>query len=187
MGTTTPNTCPIQRRNHMTSRTTSKILSHTAEITNHLLFQPVTHRTAKNTRSSYSPMGHDPHAVSYGQCPSPNYYEPHAATSYPPRPTHMLSSPSLPPTSFQQQHVVSHPFHLTVLPPSKSLPPPLRNQPLQPHFDRKRIRIMTLGTKETYLSCEPRSTPVPMSLQMPLPEARRQQYALRLRPATCTT
>ena len=39
MGTTTTNTCPIQRRNHTSSRTTSKILSHTAEITNHLLFQ----------------------------------------------------------------------------------------------------------------------------------------------------
>ena len=48
---------------------------------------------------------------------------------------------------------------------------------------------MTLGTKETYPSCEPRRPPIPLSLRMPCqynaPQKRgSQQYALRLDPAT---
>ena len=142
------------------SRTSPTILSHILEITNHVLFQRETHRTylivllTRGPRSSRI-------VILYRQCPSPNHHETHTTTSYPLHPLHVLSSPSSPPAPFQQQRVAFAPL------PSYSasdfnVPSHLRCaiNPLQPRFDRMRIRIKTSGTKEIYPSCRSSSSPV---------------------------
>ena len=81
----------------------------------------------------------------------------HTTTSYP---LHVLSSPPLTPTPFQQQRVAFVPV--------PQFAPHLRCaiKPRQPHFDRMRIRIMTSGTRSLALLPEFFETrpPVPKGL-----------------------
>jgi len=109
--TTTDSTRPIQRRIHMTNRTTHKILSHILEMINHVLFQRDTGYPPHGRERipiELSTLGHDPYAAPYGQSPSPNHHETHAMTSYP-HPPHVVSLPPPPPAPFQQQHVAFTP------------------------------------------------------------------------------
>ena len=93
---------------------------------------------------------------------------------------------------FSNSTLLSHPSRLPVPTISTSLPHLCAIESLQPCFDRMRIRVMTLGTKETYPFRDPRRPSVPRSpcgclVSTTLPQKRNsQQYALRLHPATCT-
>jgi hypothetical protein len=121
-GTTTTDPCLIQRRNHMTSRTTPKILFHIPKITNYVVFQRDTHHIAKNTDRVIHPVGQG-HVVSYGQCPSPSSNGILATTS----PPHGLSPPSPPPVPFQRQHVAFAPAPSYSTSGLNVPPPPFRN------------------------------------------------------------
>ena len=121
VGTITANTCPIQRRNHMTTRTTPKIHSHIPKIPATSPFNgiPTTRPRIPTKVSTRGPRSL--HCVIRAMS-LPNLHETHAITSHPPHPSHILSTPHRHRLPFSSSTLLSRLALLIALPTSMPIP-----------------------------------------------------------------